>query len=136
MTDIRPQLSKKNPYWIDKHRYYELKHFCMQYKTWQKLRHEIYGISSQNFPRVGYSQKLSDPVVWAAESREVYSSKIQMVESAAKEASPEFSVYILKAVTEGLTYENLRLIHDLPICRETWYIIYRRFFYILHCSRK
>ena len=32
----RPELSKKSPYWIDKHRYYELKHFCLQYPLWKK----------------------------------------------------------------------------------------------------
>lgn len=26
-----PELSEKNPYWIERHRYYELKHFCLQY---------------------------------------------------------------------------------------------------------
>lgn len=35
-TTIRPELSEKNPYWIEKHRYYELKHFCLQYPIWQK----------------------------------------------------------------------------------------------------
>ena len=33
-TEIRPELSKKNKYWIPKHRYYELKHFVMQYPQW------------------------------------------------------------------------------------------------------
>lgn len=31
-TTIRPEVSEKNQYWIEKHRYYELKHFCLQYK--------------------------------------------------------------------------------------------------------
>lgn len=31
-TTIRPELSEKNQYWLDKHRYYELKHFCL--KAW------------------------------------------------------------------------------------------------------
>ena len=35
-TTIRPELSEKNPYWIEKHRYYELKHFCLQYPIWRK----------------------------------------------------------------------------------------------------
>ncbi len=26
-TTLRAELSEKNPYWIEKHRYYELKHF-------------------------------------------------------------------------------------------------------------
>ena len=35
-TVIRPEISKKNLYWIPKHRYYELKHFCLQYPEWKK----------------------------------------------------------------------------------------------------
>lgn len=27
-TTLRAELSEKNPYWIEKHRYYELKHFA------------------------------------------------------------------------------------------------------------
>lgn len=30
-TTIRPELSEKNPYWIEKHRYYELKHLRESY---------------------------------------------------------------------------------------------------------
>lgn len=29
------ELSEKNPYYISKHRYYELKHFCLQYPEWK-----------------------------------------------------------------------------------------------------
>lgn len=136
MTDIRPQLSRRNPYWIDRHRYYELKHFCLQYNTWKENLRNIYGIPNPNFPRVGFSQKVSDPVLWSVELREEYRNKIHMVEDAALLASPELSVYILKAVTEGLAYENLHLIHGLPCGREMWYELYRKFFYILHRSRK
>lgn len=30
-TKIRADISRKNPYWLERHRYYELKHFCLQY---------------------------------------------------------------------------------------------------------
>lgn len=33
---IRAEVSEKNPYWIEKHRHYELKHFCLQYPIWKK----------------------------------------------------------------------------------------------------
>lgn len=33
---IRAEVSESNPYWIEKHRYYELKHFCLQYPTWKR----------------------------------------------------------------------------------------------------
>ena len=35
-TVIRAKISEKNKYYIDKHRYYELKHFCLQYNEWKK----------------------------------------------------------------------------------------------------
>ena len=35
-TVIRAEVSEKNKYWINKHRHYELKHFCLQYPTWKK----------------------------------------------------------------------------------------------------
>lgn len=31
-TVIRAEISKKGKWWISKHRYYELKHYCLQYK--------------------------------------------------------------------------------------------------------
>ena len=42
-TVIRAELSKKNKYWIERHRYYELKHFCMQYPIWKKVYSAIEG---------------------------------------------------------------------------------------------
>lgn len=35
-TVIRSEISKKNPYYINKHRYYELKHYCLQYYIWKE----------------------------------------------------------------------------------------------------
>ena len=35
-TVLRPELSPKNKYHIDKHHYYELKHFCLQYTERKK----------------------------------------------------------------------------------------------------
>ena len=45
-TTIRPELSEKNPYWIEKHRYYELKHFCLQYPIWRKAYASLNSFSS------------------------------------------------------------------------------------------
>lgn len=46
-TTIRPELSEKNPYWIEKHRYYELKHFCLQYPIWRKAYASLNGFNSK-----------------------------------------------------------------------------------------
>lgn len=46
-TVVRADISKKNAYWIDKHRYYELKHFCLQYPIWAKTYAELSCSQSQ-----------------------------------------------------------------------------------------
>lgn len=56
-TTIRPELSEKNPYWIEKHRYYELKHFCLQYPIWRKAYASLNGFSSK--PRIDISELVS-----------------------------------------------------------------------------
>lgn len=43
----KPELSQKNPYWIEKHRYYELKHFCLQYPIWKKAYNSLDGVSKK-----------------------------------------------------------------------------------------
>ena len=35
-TSIRPEVSSKKEYWLSRHRYYELKHFCLQYPEWKR----------------------------------------------------------------------------------------------------
>ena len=48
-TKIRPELSKKNKYWIPRHRYYELKHFCLQYPEWKE---QYTNLSSVTTPKL------------------------------------------------------------------------------------
>lgn len=44
-TVIRAEISEKNKYWIDKHRHYELKHFCLQYPEWKRAYTEFADVS-------------------------------------------------------------------------------------------
>ena len=48
-TQIRPEISQKNPYWIPKHRYYELKHFVMQYPAWVAARKGLDFLHTPNY---------------------------------------------------------------------------------------
>lgn len=136
-TTIRPELSVKNKYWIDKHRYYELKHFCLQYGTWKKLYAEsnVISLSSYTFDKVSMKNKQSDPTVSRAMQRLVYSNRIKMVEQAAMEADEYLYVYILKGVTEGVSYTYLKTKMNIPCSRDTYYDRYRRFFWILNNMR-
>ena len=136
-TEIRPELSDKNPYWIGKHRYYELKHFCLQYPIWKKAYAALDGLSKRPqdlevFVKSG--QLTSDPTGRCAESRLFFADRMELVEQAAIDASPDLYPYILRAVTEGLSYNSLKMQYDIPCCREVYYDCYRRFFWLL--SRK
>lgn len=132
-TVIRAVLSSKNKYWIDKHRYYELKHFCLQYSTWRREYAEIDGISSVPLDPVIFSRSNipSDPTYRLTENRLRLAKKLELIEQTAIEADPELASYILIAVTEELSYSHLKTKLDIPCSRDMYYDRYRRFFWLL-----
>jgi hypothetical protein len=133
-TVIRPSISKKNKYWIDKHRHYELKHFCLQYKTWKKIYAELLDpkIPMVAMDKIPSSGTPSDPTAKRAMLKAHYSERIKLVEQAAMEADKYLHDYILKAVTEGRSYTYLKTMLDIPCSKDTYYERYRRFFWILN----
>ena len=137
-TTTRPELSPKNPYWIDKHRYYELKHFCLQYPIWQKKISLIDGYRRNSFvPKsVSTTNPEEDPTFKAVAARMQYVKWSDMVKNAAKDTAVDLAPYILKAVTEGISYDILRLHTAIPCCRDTYYDLYRRFFWLLSKERQ
>ena len=136
-TVIRAQISEKNKYYIDKHRYYELKHFCLQYPIWKRTYAALLDLSIASSYMTGMPSGggLSDTTAKSAIRRTYYADKIKLVEETAKEADPYLYEYILKAVTEGLSYTYLRTIMEMPCGRDMFYDRYRRFFWLLNESR-
>ena len=137
-TRIRPELSKRNPFWLDRHRYYELKHFCLQYPLWKKELAILDGFGSKSRSIIGtiLLTDISDPTFEKAEARLYFSNRIAMVEQAAFDADPGLMEYILRAVVGGYGYESLRTKYDIPCSKDTYYDLYRRFFWLLSHSRK
>ena len=137
-TMIRPEISVHKPYWIDRHRYYELKHFCLQYPIWKKARSALDGFSKTSINSVPISKThlISSPTEKCAEARLFYSDRIDMVEKIAKETDDNLGNYILKAVTEGVSYDHLKVRMNVPCCKDTYYELYRRFFWLLSMERR
>lgn len=132
-TTIRPEVSKKNPVWISRHRYYELKHFCMQYQEWEeKLKDISYLKPTDNEIR---STDPSDPVAMIASEREIYSRNIALVNKIAKEVDPVLGIYVLKGITYGISYDLLHARVGIPCGKEKYYELYRRFFWALDRAR-
>lgn len=136
-TVIRAEISEKNRYWISKHRHYELKHFCLQYPTWKKeyaacraglLSAPIEKLPSTNIP--------GNPTERVALKRAYYQDRIDLIEKIAMEADRYLYKYILKAVTEELSYTYLRSKLGIPCGRDMYYDRYRKFFWLLSEARQ
>lgn len=137
-TTIRPELSERNKYWIEKHRYYELKHFCLQYPIWEKAHSALNSFSKMSMNTIPISKIniISSPTEKCAEARLFYSDRMSMVEKIAKETDASLYNYILKAVTEGISYDILRTRFNIPCCKDVYYNLYRRFFWLLSKERQ
>lgn len=136
-TVIRPEISEKNKHWIPKHRYYELKHFCLQYPIWKKAymdTTELYK-SSLTFEQQSSSNIPSDITAQYAIRKAKYAEKLELIEKAAMEADVYLYDYILKAVTEGLSYTYLKSTLEIPCGKDMYYDRYRKFFKILSEAR-
>lgn len=132
-TVIRPEISEKNKYYIDKHRYYELKHFCLQYNEWKKAYASCNEsiIFASTLERQSSSNIPSDLTAKYAMKKVQYGERIKLIEQAAKEADDFLCTYILRAVTEGLSYTYLKSKLDIPCGRDMYYDRYRKFFWLL-----
>lgn len=134
---VRSKLSEKNKYWISRHRYYELKHFCLQYPSWKKAYATLNEmlISSPNILTTPSGNGHSDPTAEYVIAKSFYSERIKMVEKTAMDTDEQLANYILKAVTEELSYTYLKTKLNIPCCKDTYYDRYRKFFWILNKSR-
>lgn len=130
-TVIRAEISKKKNYWISKHRYYELKHFCLQYK---EFKEELEGLTTVPGSFIDISSLSGfdgDRTGNMAVRRAYLTSKIDLIEKTAKETDPTIAKWLLRGVTDGYSYEYLRGVLGMPCGRDYYYERYRKFYYLL-----
>lgn len=136
-TVIRPEISTKNKYYIDKHRHYELKHFCLQYPLWKRTYADLNSLSVSllKIENVKANNMPGDPTAKCAIKKNFYLERIKLIEDIARKTDEYLGGYVLKAVTEGLSYTYLRNKLNMPCGRDTYYDRYRRFFWLLSEAR-
>lgn len=137
-TKIRAEISQNNKYWISKHRHYELKHFCLQYPEWKKeyLTLGVPSASSAMLEVISSTNTPSDLTARYAIRRVYYAERIDLIEKIAREADKYLYEYILRAVTEGLSYTYLKSRLKIPCGKDMYYDRYRRFFWLLSQARE
>ena len=127
-------ISKKNPYYISKHRYLELKHFCLQYPEWKQRYRDLQESIERSNSIVKPTDICTDSVSEIATEMALLKEKMELVENTSKCTDEALGIYILKAVTEGCTYEYFQTKYDIPCCRDTFYSRYRKYFYLLNSN--
>ena len=136
-TTVRAEVSIKNRYWIDKHRHYELKHFCLQYPTWKSAYASFCDVTVplSTIERAPTSNLPGDPTAKRAIMKAHYLEKINLIEEVARETDRYLYKYIIKAVTENLSYTYLKSKLEMPCGRDMYYDRYRKFFWLLSEAR-
>lgn len=120
---------KLDKYNISPEKYRELKYFCKQYE--EKKANIQYGITAINQDKSGASDGIGSPTEAQALRNERYLKEVELIEQTAIEVDSELKEYIIKAVTQDLTYEYL----NVPCGRRQFYTKRRQFFYLLSQKR-
>lgn len=109
-------------YCISKHRFYELKHFCLQYPEWQPLYSQADGWAEESGKNEGDTTS-RDGIL-----RAQLATKIALVEDTCREICGDYERDILVLVTEG---KKPKLRADQ---KDFWHY-YRKFFWELSRRR-
>lgn len=116
-------------YGISANRYKELKAFCLQYSEKKyKINRGIGSVTSDGMPKGGTRK---DKLESMAIRNVIYEQDCKMIEQAAIAASGEIYPYILRSVTQDLSYQFIEYDDNLgriPVGPNEFYG-YRRLFY-------
>lgn len=138
-TKIRPEVSKKNEYYVERNRYYELRHFVMQYHDWTRwLREYTFKYPTNDISKGSTDKRYEiNPTAEEAEKRDKYLSRIKLIQDCIDEAfMPTMGFgYILRTLTLGRSYDWLITNYDFDMSRERYYKCYRHFYWLLDKKR-
>ena len=116
-------------YGISKHRYDELKSFCLQYdEKKSKISRDVGSMNYDGMPKGNYK---GNPLESKAIRNVMYQKDCEMIEQAALAASGDLYQYILRSVTNDLSYRFIEYDEKLgriPVGINEFYG-YRRLFY-------
>lgn len=104
-------------YELSRHRFAELKHFCMQYEEWKQ--------------QYALQEEQSLPPPETAIPKTAYLNAIQLIETTAVDTSAILGSYILNSVTQNVSIRQIN-----PPCDSKTFEFYRRKFFWLLSERK
>lgn len=135
-SNERGELSKKNPYYIPKYRYYELKYRCLQYKDWeQQYKEAVNFLATNDISKDKVDGgKRRDPVYEAYIKRAEYCNRMDMLKHCIKSLPEYLREPIFEAVTTGKGWQVIQAKYELVCPRDEYFKAYHYFFYIYSYS--
>lgn len=111
----------------------QIRSVCSPNPEWKRKLAEANYIRSNSIVKLDGNIQLEyvDKVGDEAVRLEKYKRKVNEVETACNKADPELQLYLLKALTEGVTFEYLKMVMKMPCGRSSFYKAYRKAFWIL-----
>ena len=135
MERTRNEMSVKNKYWISKHRYLELKHFCLQYPEWKREYKQIRNLPpSEGFVKASTNQSGDFFVEYVALRRTDILQRMELIEKIARQTDDYLAPFIFVAVTEERAYTWLRA-NGMACGKDMFYDRYHKFFWLLDQAR-
>ncbi len=131
MDKVRKRDMKLSDYNISRAKYNELKYFCMQYEEKKQELHRGYGLGAIVNDGMPKGNLPGSPTERVAIRNVMLQQDIELIEQTALEADPEIYQWLIKNVTEGISYEYM----DVPKCRSDFYGSRKYFFYLLAQKR-
>lgn len=135
-TNIRAEISESNKYYISKEKYYELRHFCNQYKEWKKESKQIKSHITKD-PSDQPNRNTGGTRITEEEAIRLYEieNKMKLVEDTATEADEFLGSYIFLVVTGAASFDFIKNYMKVPVSRNEFYEKYRKFFWLLSKKR-
>ena len=119
---MKTSISKKNPYWLPKHRFLELYHFSLQYNEFKKeIADTVYLPDDPGF----------DPTGEVAVKLERLHRNVELIESCCKDSDRGIWRFLLLGVTEGYSYETLRSRFHIPCGKDYYFIRWRKVYWLM-----
>ena len=126
---------KPDGFHISKAKYRELSGLCLQYDELKQKLNDCYRYPTSGTSGTVISSSDTSRVERDGEKALRYSTVIDLIETTVKEACCDdkgMYPYLLKAVTQGFTWERLP---DCPCGRRKFYELRRKFFFTLSQKR-
>ncbi len=119
-------------YGISKNRYDELKAFCLQYEEKKsKINRGVGAMNYDGMPKGNYKENSLEA---QAIKNVIYQKDCEMIEQAAVAASAEVYQYIIKSVTNDLSYRFIEYdekLGKISVGKTEFYAIRRKFYHFL-----